>query len=215
MWVGFTSWPLLPYHPLLCTHKIRGWWVSVRLWKLEEWQRTVLHCQKLKGDVCLIALSQFYGTVCKMDMSVIMYCYCSFVTSGTALITWSSAEFLRTLLLTLDIEWEPTSPSSSRCRSLVYPGWSSTVAWSGMGFNADSRLSSVINTYPLDKQIDICIYRTFCITQKLNFNFQFVLRKAICRCGFTTPLILNFCYTCVGSFMFRLFLTRREISAPT
>ena len=135
---------------------VRGWCVPFQLLKLEEWRRTILHCQKLKSDVCLIALSQFYSTVCKMDMSVIMYCYCSFVTSGTALITWSSAEFLRTLLLTLDTE-EPTSPSSSRCRTLVYPGWSSTGTWSGLGFNADSRLSSVIDIYLLDKEIDISL----------------------------------------------------------
>ena len=158
----FTSWTLYPFHPLRCTHKIRDWWVSVRLWKLEEWRWTILHCQKLKGDACLIALSQFYSTVCKKNMSVIMYCYCSFVSSGTALRTILCSGLFRAPLLTLDKEEESRSPSSSRCRTLVYPGWSSTLAWSGMGFNADSRLSSVINIYLLDKEIYsyICTYRT-------------------------------------------------------
>jgi len=134
---------------------VRGWCVPFQLLKLEEWRRTILHCQKLKSDVCLIALSQFYSTVCKMDMSVIMYCYCSFVSSGAALRTLLRSGLFRVLLLTLDTEEEPTSPSSSRCKKLVYPGWSSRVAWSGMGFNADSRLSSVINNYLLDKEIHI------------------------------------------------------------
>jgi hypothetical protein len=37
--------------------------------------------RNFKAMFVLIALSQFYSTVCKMDMSVIMYCYCSFVAS--------------------------------------------------------------------------------------------------------------------------------------
>jgi hypothetical protein len=115
--------------------------------------------QKLKSYLSLIAMSQFYSTVCKLDMSVIMYCYCSFLSSGIILLTLQFAVFLRTLLLTLDIG-ESTSPSSSRCRPLVYPGWSSTGAWSAVALNADSRLSTVINIYLLDEEIDICTYRT-------------------------------------------------------
>jgi len=45
---GFTSWFLHPFHPILCTHKIRGWWVSVPLWKLEEWVRTFLSLSEIK-----------------------------------------------------------------------------------------------------------------------------------------------------------------------
>jgi len=80
----------------------------------------------------LIAVPQYYRTVCTMDMSVIMYCYCNFVPSRTALLTYLDPEFLRTLLLTLDTEEVKASPSRSRCRTLVYPGWSSTGTWSGM-----------------------------------------------------------------------------------
>jgi len=116
-------------------------------------------CQKLKGEFFLIAVSQSYSTVCKMDMSVIMYCYCSFVSSGTALLTGQFAVFLRTLLLPLDIG-ESTCPPRSRCRTLVYPDRSPTAAWSVIALNVDSRLSSVINIYLLDKEIDICTYRT-------------------------------------------------------
>ena len=115
-------------------------------------------------------MSQFYSTVCKMDMSVIMYCYCSFVPSGTALLTGQFAVCLRTLLLTLYIEGEPTCPPRSRCWTLVYPDRSSIAACSGIALNADSRLSSVINTsiYLLHKEIDICTYRTLSIPQKLK-----------------------------------------------
>jgi hypothetical protein len=113
-------------------------------------------CQKFKGDVCLIALLQFYSTVCKMDMSVIMYCYCRLVASGTALLTWKFAVCLWTLLLTLDIEGEPTCPPISCCSALVYPDRSSTGTWSAVALNADSRLSSVINIYLLYKEIDTC-----------------------------------------------------------
>jgi hypothetical protein len=90
-------------------------------------------------------------------MLVISYCYCGFVPSRTALLTGNFSGFLRTLLLTMDPEEEPTDPSSSRCRTLVYPGSSSGEAWSSIAINADSRLSSVKNIYLLDKEIDISL----------------------------------------------------------
>jgi hypothetical protein len=78
--------------------------------------------KNLKVDVPLNAVSRFYRTVCTMDMSVIMYCYCSLLPSPTALLTTSDLDLARTFLLTLDTEEKPVSPSSSRCRTLVYPG---------------------------------------------------------------------------------------------
>jgi hypothetical protein len=45
---GFKSWPLRPIHPLLCTRKLRGWWVSVPLWKLQDWGRAFLHLTEIK-----------------------------------------------------------------------------------------------------------------------------------------------------------------------
>jgi hypothetical protein len=160
-------------------------------------------------------VSQIYSTVCKMDMSVIMYCYCSFISSGTALLTTLRAEFLRTLLLTLDKEEGPTSPSSSCCRELVYPGWPSTGAWSAIALNADSRLSSVINIYLLDKEIDICNDRTFSILQKLKLICPFVLHVDTWRCGFTVPLIFNLCSIWVCSFTGLQFHKGKETSVLT
>jgi hypothetical protein len=89
-------------------------------------------CQKWKRNFSIIAVLQFYSTVCTVDMSVIMYFYCSFVPSGTALLTAKFTVCLRNLLLSLDKEDEPTITSSPRCRFLVYPGWSSRGTLSGM-----------------------------------------------------------------------------------
>jgi len=116
-------------------------------------------CQKFKRNFSIIALSQFYRTVCTMDMYVIMYCYCSFVPSRTALLTGHFAVFLRTLLLILDIEGWPKCPSSSCCRPPVYPDWSSTGTWSAIAPIADITLPTVINIYLLDKQVDFSVYR--------------------------------------------------------
>jgi hypothetical protein len=58
--------------------------------------------------------------------------------------------------------------------------YSLTLVWSGMAFNADSTLSSVINIYLLDKEIDICTKGTLSISQILSYICPCVRLECIC-----------------------------------
>jgi len=110
-----------------------------------------------------------------------MYCYCSFVWLGTVLLTGQFTMFLRTLLLTLDREGKPTSSSSSRWMAPIFPGWSSTEAWSAITLSADSGLTTVINTYLLDKEIDIWHFQN--VMNTVDVNWPCVLHEGTWRCG--------------------------------